>query len=461
MGLRRASIRARLTAAFSAAMLAMLTGAAAFVYLRLRADLDDRVAAQLRARAVAAVDGRRDGRLQGVALEDPEESFVQVLGADGLVRQRVGAAEVTALAPADLALARAGEVWAEGAVPGIDGRVRMLATPWPDPSGAAVIVVGQSLLDRNEALSNVAGSFVIGGVAATGLASAIGYLLARAGLAPVEAIRRRALQVSLSRDDGGLPLPRSRDEVYRLGQTLNQMLERLRRAYDREGRFVADASHELRTPITVIKTELEGAIRSGQYGPQVRESLLAAQEECDRLGQLAEDLLVLARAGEGGLPVRPEPVPAGALLESVRNRFVDRAAERGRVILVELDRDRRLLVDPERVRQALANLVDNALRHGAGEVVIGCCSAGPGIRLEVRDQGPGFAPEIAARAFERFSRGDAARTGGGSGLGLAIVQAVAQAHGGTVSIGPGSGARVQLELPGATGSSHRRLSRTS
>ncbi len=130
------------------------------------------------------------------------------------------------------------------------------------------------------------------------LASIVGYVLAAAGLAPVEAMRRRAREVSLTRDDEWLPLPAARDEVRRLAETLNEMLDRLRRSFARERRFVADASHELRTPVAVLKTELEGALRTGDYGPEVREALVAAIEECDHLAALAEDLLEAHCSGE-------------------------------------------------------------------------------------------------------------------------------------------------------------------
>jgi signal transduction histidine kinase len=327
----------------------------------------------------------------------------------------------------------------------------VLARPVASGDGRVVVAVGQSLGDRDEALSGVVTSFALGGSVAILLASGIGYLLASAGLAPVEAMRRRAREVSLSRGDERLPLPAARDEVRRLGETLNEMLDRLRQSFERERRFVADASHELRTPIAVVKTELEGALRTGDYGPAVREALVAAVEECDRLAQLAEDLLVLARAAEGELPVRRESVEARLLLEGVRERFVDRATQQGRDIHVSADDGLRLHADPVRIRQALGNLVDNALRYGDGEIVLASRGAPAGAELEVSDNGPGFAPDIAGRAFERFARGDRARTRGGAGLGLAIVRAVARAHGGGAEIVPGSGARVRVWLPAHPG----------
>ena len=264
----------------------------------------------------------------------------------------------------------------------------------------------------------------------------------------MEAMRRRAAGVSLEHDGERLPLPAARDEIRRLGETLNAMLDRLHDSYERERRFVADASHELRTPVAVIKTELEGALRAGGHEPEVRAGLSAALEECDHLALLAEDLLVLARSGEDGLALRVEPLEAAALLEGVRDRFADRARERGRAIRVEAANGLRLEADELRLRQALSNLVDNALRYGAGDVVLSSRASDGGSQLEVADSGPGFPSELGERAFERFSRGDIARSRGGTGLGLAIVRAIAEAHGGRAKIVPtGRGATVRISLP--------------
>jgi two-component system OmpR family sensor kinase len=307
--------------------------------------------------------------------------------------------------------------------------------------------VGQSLVDRNDELANVVSSFALGGAAATLLASGVGYLLATLALAPVEAMRRRASEVTLRQPDQRLPLPAARDEIRRLGETLNEMLARLRDAFERESRFVADASHELRTPIAVIKTELEAALLvTGDRSP-AHPSLVAASEECDRLIQLAEDLLVLTRAANGQLPVRPVPIAVSELLCGVRERFADRAARRGRVIRTAAAQDLRVCADPARLRQALGNLVENALRHGTGDVSLAARRSGELVEIDVSDEGAGFPADIAARAFDRFSRGARARTGDGVGLGLAIVAAIADAHGGCAEIAGGAPTTLRLRLP--------------
>jgi signal transduction histidine kinase len=422
----RLPIRVRLTLVFALAMIVVLAGAALFVYVRLRGDLDDSVNASLaaRARAVAASGDA------AAAAGDPEEVVAEVL--------QPGESSAI-LSPALVRRATQGPLVVERQVRGVEGTMRLLARP----SSGGVVVVGQSLDDRDETLAGLLASFAIGGPIAVALASLLGYALSTASLRPVEAMRRRAEDVSLS-DDDALPLPAAHDEIRRLGETLNSMLDRLRGSFERERRFVADASHELRTPIAVLQTELETLLR-GEHPPAVREALRAAADEADHLARLADDLLLLARSSESGLEVRPEPLAAAELLARARDRFEERAAAQGRGLELDVAPGTALMADPLRMRQALGNLVDNALRHGAGDIVLAARAADGGTAIEVADEGPGFPAGIADRAFERFARGDEARTRGGAGLGLAIVRAIAEAHGGSARIVAGS--RVRIWLP--------------
>jgi signal transduction histidine kinase len=411
----RLPIRVRLTLAFAAATALVLAAAAAFVYVQLRADLDESVDGALVSRAAAVA---ASGAAAGVA-GDSEDGFAQIQSRDGRIVDAAGGAR----GPVEAASG-------ERQVPGIDGKARILARD----DGAEVIVVGQSLDDRDEVLAGLIAAFAIGGPLAIVLASLLGYALAGSAMRPVEAMRRRA-----AAGDEQLPLPAAHDEIRRLGETLNALLARLRGSIERERRFVADASHELRTPLAVLKTELEAGLRD----PDPHPAIASAIEEVDRLSQLAEDLLVLARSHEGELAVRREMLQVRPLLEGVRDRFAERASRAGRAILVE-DGDVTISADPLRLRQALGNLVDNALRHGAGDVVLRAASDDGGVALEISDGGTGFAPDIAERAFERFARGDRARTRGGTGLGLAIVRAIAEAHGGRATL---EGATVRVWMP--------------
>jgi signal transduction histidine kinase len=447
----RLPIRLRLTAAFALAMVLVLGGAGLFIYERQRSDLDDAIDDGLRTRAHrlgSTIDNRagEPDALAGGPL-NLEDGFAQVLEPDRTLIDSAGGATEPALSAAEAKRASTESILLDRRLAGMDYVTRVLARPASEPGAhALVLVVGHSIEDRDDSLSNLVVSFAIGGPIAVLIASLFGYGLASAGFAPIEAMRRRAGQISLAPERDLLPLPKARDEVRRLAQTLNEMLERLRGAFERERSFVGDASHELRTPIAVLKTQLEAALRSPDLGPEARESIVMASEECDGLAALAEDLLVLTRAAEGELPVHRQPLPAREILDGVRDRFADRAADRGRTIRVEADNGLVVRADPLRMRQVLGNLVDNALRHGDGEVVLRAGEKGGGAELSVSDSGLGFDPAIADTAFERFTRGDPARTRGGAGLGLAIVRAVVEAHGGSVEIVDGAGATVRLRL---------------
>jgi two-component system OmpR family sensor kinase len=453
----RLPIRARLTAAFAVVMALVLAATSLFAYTRMRSSLDETIETSLRSRSddVATVVRRSETSLgaRGTRLIESEEGFVQVLTGNGRWVDGTTRRRLPALRPAEARRAARVPLMLDRKVAGVEGTARILARPAGDDS--LVVVTGTSLQDRNETLSTLARSFLIGGPIAVLLASGIGYMLATAGFRPVDAMRRRAARISLTRDGERLPLPDAHDEIRRLGETLNEMLARLQASFERERRFVADASHELRTPLAVVKAELEAAIRAEQNGVNVRESLVAALEETDHLAQLAEDLLLIARSADGKLPVRPEAVQVRDLLERTRQRFGDRAREQGREIRVDAPPDLIVSIDPLRGRQALGNLVDNALRHGSGGIHLAARRDNGVLELDVSDEGAGFSPELLPHAFERFARADGARTRGGAGLGLAIVRAIAEAHGGTAEIaGPAArGATVRLRIP--AGESHR------
>jgi signal transduction histidine kinase len=458
--LSRLPIRARLTVAFALAMVVVLAAAALFVYLRQREDLTSAIDRGLNSRSkdVAVLISGADGDLEevrGNRLTSSETSFIQVLAPDGRRLDKTGGFHGPALGPEDLRRASGDPTVLERNVPALDENARMLLRRVETRGRRFVVVTGASLEERDDTLSSLLTSFLIGGPVAVLLASGIGYLLAAAGFRPVEAMRERATRISLTRGGERLPLPEARDEVHRLGETLNQMLTRLEESFERERRFVADASHELRTPIAVLKTELETAIRNENDSSKVRDSLVVALDEVDHLAQLAADLLLIAQAADAALEVRRENVEIRDLLERTRARFADRAREQGREIPVEVADGLRATVDPLRVRQALGNLLDNALRYGGGDIRLTARREGDAVELDVGDQGQGFSADFSWRAFERFTRDDDSRTGGGAGLGLAIVRVIAEAHGGTASIvnGPSPGATVRLRIPSPAESS--------
>jgi signal transduction histidine kinase len=324
----------------------------------------------------------------------------------------------------------------------------LLARPVTAHGQPAVLLVGESLGQRERALDALHALLAVGGPLALLIASAIGYALAAAALLPVERMRRHAAAVTAAGTSERLPVPPARDEIGRLGTTLNEMLARLEVSLRRERAFVSDASHELRTPLAILRTELELALRGEHTREELEEALKSAAEEAERLSSLAEDLLVIARSDQGRLPVRPEPLEAGPVLQRVAGRFQTRARAEGRPLAADPSPGVELQADPARLEQALANLVDNALTYGDGTVALSARQVNGSVELHVSDEGPGFPPEFLPRAFERFTRADEARTRGGTGLGLAIAAAIAGAHGGSAhAVNREAGADVWIKLP--------------
>jgi signal transduction histidine kinase len=444
------------------AVMALVLGAiGVFVYLRFSNELDATINAGLRSRAsdVASLvkeadSGLREGNRN---LVGRNESFAEVLDAGGSVTDSsLAVGQHVLLTPAELRRALREPILVNrGPLPGLQEESRLLAVPVRARGREQVVVVGTSTEARGESLTDLAQLLLIGGPVALLLASFAAYGVAAAALKPVEAMRSRAAEISTAEPDQRLPVPPTRDEVARLGTTLNEMLERLGEALAHERAFVADASHELRTPLAILRTELELALAEGRSPEELRAALASAAEETDRLTQLSEDLLTIAQTERGELPLRMARLDVVEILDGVDRRFARRAEERARPI--EVVAATPLFLDADRLRldQAVGSMVDNALRYGAGPIELAAVTRNGSVEIHVIDRGDGFPPDFLGRAFERFSRASSSARDGGSGLGLAIVQTVARAHGGEAHAvnREGGGADVWLSLPARSASS--------
>jgi two-component system OmpR family sensor kinase len=447
----RLSLRARLTLIFSTAMALVLTVTGFVLYNHLAGSLDRTLNQSMRARTsdilalVRQADtGLRESRPS--SSDRPGNGFAQVLDSRGRIFDETpGLGPAPLLTPSQLRHARDGTLLVSRTRNAGDV-VRLLASPVSAQGKRLVIVVGAPLDVRDEALSGLRGELFVGGPIALLLASLIGYLVAAAALRPVERMRVRANAISDRHLADRLPVPTTR-ELARLGETLNAMLDRIEAGVKRERGFLADASHELRTPVSLLRAEVELALEAPRSNDELVIAMRSIGEEADRLSQLAEDLLLLNRIDEGRLRLRRETIALDELLAGVATRFRRRAGETGRRI--ETDGSKLLVsVDRARLEQALGNLVENALRHGSGTIRLFCVLQETQLEIHVTDQGEGFPNAFAARAFERFSRADETRSSAGAGLGLAIVKAVAEAHGGTATStnGQGGGADVWLSI---------------
>jgi heavy metal sensor kinase len=439
----RLPIRLRVTAAFALAMAAVLAATALFVYLRLGSQLATALDRELRVRAqdLAALAADPRAPLPSSRFVEHGESYAQVLTADGRVLKGTSRLARTPLLEASqIAAARTRPLYLDKhSVPGLDEPSRLLATA----VDGRVLVVGATTQDRAETLVELRNELLVAGPIALLLACAAGYLLAGFALRPVESMRRRAATISAETPGERLPVPPTGDELERLGETLNEMLGRLEAGLERERGFVADAGHELRSPLAALRTELELALRHGASAEELRESIGRSAEEVDRLTQLAEDLLLIARSDRGRLPLQVEQLDVDELFAGVLRRLEWRAQTEGKHVQAEPSAAT-VRGDRVRLEQALVNLVDNALRYGGPTVTLSAAARNGLVELHVEDDGAGIPPDFLARAFERFSRADPARARGGAGLGLAIVRTIAEAHGGSAHA---AGADVWLSLP--------------
>jgi heavy metal sensor kinase len=434
MSRRAVPIRLRVTAAFVVTMAAGLAIVGWLIYIRVGSDLSSSLDRDLRLRAQALsalVDQPGSSLPQPSDGVETDDSYAELLDPDGsILKATPGLRHRAVLDAGELRRARRGTFFAERGPIGTFDPSRLLATPITRPDGRVVLVVGASVKNRQESLASLRNELLIIGPLALALAALTGYALAGMSLRPVESMRRRAAAISAETSDERLPVAHTGDELEQLGLTLNQMLDRLELALQRERSFVADAGHELRTPLALLRTELELALRHGETVEDLREAIQSAGEETDRLAQLAEDLLLVARTDKGTLPLQLETLSAASLLETIASRYAWRAEDHGLQLTTDAPAHLTLEADRIRLEQALGNLVDNALRHSSKTITLTAQAGNETVELHVRDDGPGFPPAFLEHAFERFSRADQARSRGGLGLGLSIVDAIAHAHDG-------------------------------
>jgi two-component system, OmpR family, sensor kinase len=445
-------LRLRLALLFALATATVIGLAGLAFVLQLRVSVDASLDPGLRAKVAAIVDEMSsEGGLPPFGSAD---GIVQISTLDGtMLASSPEAGPLTLLDPAQSAQARVGEVSFTSTVNG--DRSRVLATIVSPANGTPVqVVVGTGTDVSDAAVERATSALVLGGPPAAVLAGLGAWLLAGAVLRPVERMRRQAAQISDEDLSERLAVPSTRDEIAALGATMNALLARLQEALERERGFVADAGHELRTPLAILRTELELAARPGRSRDDLVEAVTVAGEETDRLIRLAEDLLLLARADNRQPFLREERTGLPELLATAARGATARAMPRGVAVSVLGPSELTVVADPDRLRQAVDNLLDNATRYAppGSTVEVTMSTPRPGVAaVEVTDRGPGFPPEFLPRAFERFQRAEASRgrDSGGTGLGLSIVRAILAAHGGAAAAAnrPDGGASVSVELP--------------
>jgi signal transduction histidine kinase len=444
--LRPTSLRGRLSLLFAIGSGTLVLISSAVLAVTLNTALQNGINNGLRTRAEDLAADVRAGEIQ----VRPQEAFAEIVTPGG----RVVAASTTilhahrVLTAAELRRAAQGDFFIDRHVPGLEGRARLLARPALAGKANVIIVVGASREALVEARNRLALALVISGPLLVLALAAGGWIVAGAALRPVRRMAHEADTISLLEPGRRLAQPDGHDEIAQLGRTLNSMLDRIEATFAHEQAFVDDASHELRTPISILRAELELALLQPGDREEVERALRSSLEEAERLSRLADDLLVLARAGAGQLPLRSDEVDLRALANDVSLRTEVHSGPSvdvtGAPTIVTGDR--------ARLEQILVNLVVNARRFARSQIRVDIVSRPASVALSVADDGPGFPTDLLPSVFDRFTRSDAARGrhAGGSGLGLAIVAALVHAHGGTVDAangGPLGGATVTVVLP--------------
>jgi two-component system OmpR family sensor kinase len=331
---------------------------------------------------------------------------------------------------------------------------RILAVPLHASPAREVLALATSLEPVNRSTRGLAMLILLTTPAVLLAAAVGGWWLAGHALRPVVRMTEAAEQIGIDGLGRRVEVPPAADELRRLAETLNSMLDRVRRGVEDKRRFVADTSHELRTPLAVMRTELDVEVRRTDLPGDARVVLRSVLDEVERMARMVENLLTLTRIDEGHLALLPSRFDLSDVAARVAEQLRPVADARGVQLTVRTDRCP-VVADPDRITQALVNLVDNAIRYAGkgGEVEVVARCRGDEARVTVTDTGPGIAPDTLPHVFERFFRGDAARSrdDGGTGLGLAICREIVEAHHGRVEARstPGRGSSFSVGLPSA------------
>jgi signal transduction histidine kinase len=443
----RASVRFRTTAvAVTVVAVALVVGAVTLVAL-MRGSMRDGVeagaeqrasdlAAQVEASGSPAVEEPSGDLEDGEDPDEPDDIVWQVISADGAVVR--SSQPLAGPLPTD----DVDQVRLAGA-----DHAYVVTTEDATAGGREYVVsVAGSLEEVEDSTSALITPLLVGVPLVLLLVGGTTWVVASRALAPVERIRREVELITGDRLDRRVPEPPSRDEVHRLSRTMNQMLGRLERSRTRQQQFVADASHELRSPLSSIRQTAEvarahpGALPEGELAE-------AVLEESSRMQRLVDQLLLLTRADEGAVSRADQDVDLDDLALAEARRVV-RSGRRVDTTGVSAGRVRG---DLTALAQVVRNLVDNAARHADAAIAVGVRETGGFVELVVEDDGPGIPTEERERVFERFVRLDEARArdAGGSGLGLAIVKEIVAAAGGDVAVSSSElgGARFVVRLP--------------
>lgn len=338
--------------------------------------------------------------------------------------------------------------------PTSSGGARLLASPLPEGLGSGSVVVSSSLGDIQNLLNRARNAAIMAVLSAIVLSGLAGYLLARNSLAPVAEMSRQADRIGAANLHERIPVRDSRDELGVLATTFNRLLDRVSGALEQQRRFMADASHELRTPVAVMRGEADVSLHGDNHTrEEYRGALVVVRDAATRLSRTVNDIFLLARVDASQVPAEPVDVYLDELVADACRSMRSLAGPRGIGLVSDIQQDMRYTGDEQLLQRLIVNLLDNAVKYSAdsGIVNIRLVETGEGISFSVSNGGIGIPAEAQAHVFDRFYRADPARSrresgGSGSGLGLSIARWIAELHGGTLTLTEATAVRTTFTL---------------
>ncbi len=459
--MRGASIRWRLALWFSGVLAGVLVVFSIGVYLLMQRVLQNRTSESLLIQARVIEDQIMRSSDRWPIRDRLERQYarhpifdIQVTDAGGRVWMRGERIRERPLPPPSRPAVKGRDVFDNFQVAGA-GRFRMVSRLTTDSKAPLLLQVATSLKENEREQGELLAILLLLGPLALGCTLGSGYVLARQALAPVEKMAAAADEITATRLDRRLEVPNHDDELGRLARTLNGMISRLERSFEEVRRFTADAAHELRTPLAILRNEAEVALRIPRDSEQYRDCLENMLEEIDHLSRLSDVLLFLFREDAGLGAQNGAVLDLEAIVREVADDIRVVASEQKQELIVDAALPCYVLGNAEQIRRLLLNLLDNALKFtpAGGRIGIRLEKPKGEVKVVVSDRGIGIAAEHLPRIFDRFYRVDSARSRrtGGDGLGLAICKSIAEAHQGTIEVTsqPGTGTQVTLTLPEA------------
>ncbi len=401
-----------------------------------------------------SVFGNFERYLENVLGRKPKGKFIQIIDASGKIGAKMNDIETETIPVSFNTMERAlkGEAVYE-TMENVNPRLRMLTLPiLENKKITSIVQVGSSLADFDETMRKLLIIMIISIPTSIGATIILGYFMAKKSLRPVDQIRRAAVKISSSNLDERIDIKGRKDELSRLAETFNAMINRLKDAFQRVNQFSIDVSHELKTPLTILKGETEVALRKERANEEYKKLLESNLEEIDRMSRIIDDLLLLSKADSKDMKLNVENISLRDLLADVCMNMKIVATNKGIDLAVNELADVRFIGDELKLRRMLLNIIENGIKYTqeGGIVTVSSSTDNGYAYITVKDNGAGISKDDLKYIFDRFYRADRSRKReSGSGLGLSISKWIAEAHKGTIEVESqlSTGSQFSIKLP--------------